>query len=214
MVTRVAGQPAQRAPFGQVAADLGGVRGRIAAHARPEIDEAVGKARRRVEGGQQPVGQVARAGEQHRIAAGMMRGEQAADEPDRRLEHRHLAVDIDVEMRTDPLDAVPEAAVQAHHPQGVERLHEAEAEVMVLEREAGGGTADRPDLVHAPGVRAILVPGPAHLRLHLLAARTPVGGVALGAAGGVEGRHRQAGEPRPHHLASADRHARPPAITP
>ncbi len=140
-----------------------------------------------------------RLGEQHRVAAGVMRREQPADEPDRGLEHRDLAVDVEIEIGLHPVDAGLEPAVEPHRPERVERLDQAQAEMAVLEREAGGAAADRLDLVLAPGLRPIRVPRPGHLRLHVVGERMPLRRAAIRR---TRGRSRQRRHARPRQRAS------------
>src|SRR5690348_491920 len=99
---------------------------------------------------------------------------QSSDKPDRSLEHRHLAVDIELEVPIHPIDAVVELLVEAHHPESIERFDEREAEMMVLEREAFDPAADWLDLVLAAGAFAIVAPRPTHLPSNVLAERMPI----------------------------------------
>ena len=71
-----------------------------------------------------------------------MRREQPAEQPDRGVEHRDFAVDIEIEAGLDPVDTRLKAIVEPHQPQGVERFDQAEAEVVLPERKAGDGAAD------------------------------------------------------------------------
>ena len=169
----VAGRVAEEAEFGNEGAGLGRVGLLPAQCTGPQVDVAMRDPDRRgVEARQQPVGEVPRLGEQHRIAARMISGQQTADEADRGFEHRHFAIDVEVEVGLHPIDAVAEFVVETHDPQGVERLDQRQAEVVVLEREALEAAADRLDLVLAPGVLAIVAPRPAHLGCgHLRRAR-------------------------------------------
>src|SRR5690349_285607 len=78
--------------------------------------------------------------------------------------------------------------------------------MMVLEREAFEAAAERLDLVLAPGVLAIVAPGPAHLAPDILAERRPIvrrERLALRRRreqqGKASGQHRAAGEAGAEH---------------
>ena len=54
--------------------------------------------------------------EQTLVAAGVVRGEQPADQPDRAFEQLDLAVDVEAEVGDAPVHPVLELGVQAHDP--------------------------------------------------------------------------------------------------
>jgi hypothetical protein len=60
----------------------------------------------------------------------------------------------------DPVDARLELGVQPHDPQGVQRLDQRQAQVVALDEERLRRAADRIDLVLAPGLGDIALPGP------------------------------------------------------
>ena len=139
------------------------------------------------------------------IAARMPRREQAADEADRGLEHRKLAVDVEIEMGLHPFEPLGELGVELHQPERVERLDQGEAEMVVPEREA-----PTPPLIglisSLPNARSRYWPQAQRISARTSSPkRAPVLGAALRA--GRSGQERQGGGAG-EEGASADRGAR------
>ena len=103
-----------------------------------------------------------------------MSGQQAAQHPDRDFEQLDLGIDVEVEIGKDPIQALLERVVEAHQPQGVQRLDDREAHGVAGKEELFIPAGHWLDLIVAPGPGFIPLPGKGHFRLHIRGQRTPV----------------------------------------
>ena len=92
-----------------------------------------------------------------------MAGEEAAQHPDDRLEHLERSIDVEVQARLDPAHARLQLAVELHHVQRVERLHDRQADRMIGLEKLLVSAGNRLQLVVSPGEPLVGLPRPAEL---------------------------------------------------
>ena len=167
-VLRVARQAREGAELHNVGADLGEITLGVADRTGPQVCEAVRRAARRFgEADQQAVCEIARAVEHEPFAGREVAGLQAGDHANHGFEHLHRTVDVEIEMRAQPLDAQVQLVVELHHVERVEGFDDREPDRVSGHEEVGGRARDGLDFVRSPREALVAVPRVEKLVAHL-----------------------------------------------
>src|SRR3954468_1177636 len=155
-VDRTTGELRQGAELQHESPDLGWIAHRIAGRPGPQVDVAERHSGRRAECWKQPVPQIGGQGEEARLVVHLIRGEQAAEQPDGDLEDLDRNILIEGEPLQDQTFRVPRFGMEAHEQHGIVGVHRGHQQRDAIP--LVWLPAQRVEIVVAPGVALVTAP--------------------------------------------------------